>query len=456
MRDRITMTNGFWVMPALLIIGAMLFLLAQPVYAQNGQDTDDGDPCAVLRATPETIPNMTPAQALDTSGLQMASVNDYDTAIVLFSQAISTDPEYLDAYVHRGCAYLAQGSADEGIADLQQFIVQSEDAERVADVQAVVDSYAGDPEACVAGTTYTNQQQARDILVGFVADNATADDFNDRGLAYICLGDFDDAVRDFSAALDLDKTNTAYYNNRGFVFGLQDRYEDALNDYALALSADPENDVAHNNYGHALLQLGRYEEALESLNTALDINPTYTFALTNRGDVYEALGELDLAIADYTRALEVNPQADNYYNLRGLLYLDVPNYPNALADFERASELQPDNAVYRYNQGYTLYYAGQSEEAVTRFSEAVAINPNYVNALDWRGYVYWQMDEPALCIADYTLIFSLGTNNDDPVLWNTRGLCYHDLCVMLFQKLIRRNYLGEISDKARLVPTKNP
>lgn len=80
------------------------------------------------------------------------------------------------------------------------------------------------------------------------------------------------------------------------------RHEEALADYSKAIELKPDYTKAYNNRGYALKQLGRYEEALDSFSRAIELNAKYIDAYRDRAALYRELGEDALAEADEEKA----------------------------------------------------------------------------------------------------------------------------------------------------------
>lgn len=201
---------------------------ALPAHAQ----TDLPDFCADLSSPPALPAQPTTAQTLDHSGLQLARTGDFNTATVLFSQALDNDASLFDAYLHRGCAYVAMADTESAYADLQDYIRTSGDTGESASVRAYLVENGVQIERlrCVDGSAYTFQDEARETINSFNEGSADAEAFNERGLANQCVGDTDGALRDFSRALELVKTNAVYYSNRATVYTGLGQYQEALSD----------------------------------------------------------------------------------------------------------------------------------------------------------------------------------------------------------------------------------
>jgi tetratricopeptide (TPR) repeat protein len=410
------MLRRLWLVVLILSVSSVIWTV--PVMAQ------DDELCDVITVEFALPANPSTAETLVDTGFQMTVRNDFATAITLFSQALELDSDLSDIYLYRGCAYANNNDPDSAIADLQTYSTLINDRALSNNIEAYVENIMSGPRACMGGTTYADQNEARITVVGFIEQGADGDDFNDRGLAHICLGNYEQAIRDFSRALDLDKTVSQYYANRGFVYDLQSNYESAVLEYERAIQLDSQNDVAWNNLGYALSALERYDEALDAYNEALKLDASDAVTLSNRADLYIILERYEDAEVDYTEAIKVNPIAFNY-NVRGLFYLDFNITDLAISDFELASELEPDSAVYLNNLGYSYYLQFDYENAITYLNESLALDSNYDIARSNRGLAYWQSGEYALCIADYTVLLSVDPNDD--VSANNRGLCHEDL-----------------------------
>ena len=95
-------------------------------------------------------------------------------------------------------------------------------------------------------------------------------------------GNWEDAVRWTSRALELDPGHAEVRNNRGAALRALGRYAEALADYAHVLAMVPASVVALNGRGVALAALNRHAEAIASYDEALRISPAFAPARFNR------------------------------------------------------------------------------------------------------------------------------------------------------------------------------
>jgi tetratricopeptide (TPR) repeat protein len=93
------------------------------------------------------------------------------------------------------------------------------------------------------------------------------------GIAYLNLGDYNQAKRYFARAAKADKTNAAAVNNLGMVYYHQKDFRRAIREYQKATVIDPNQAGAHANLGFAFYNSNKYPEAATEFQKALEIDP---------------------------------------------------------------------------------------------------------------------------------------------------------------------------------------
>ncbi len=158
------------------------------------------------------------------------------------------------------------------------------------------------------------------------ADPSAADALADirAGNQAFAEGRLEQAVGDFTRAIDtgeLDPEALALaYNNRGVVFGELGDFDRAIADYARALELKPGDAKTVRN-----LRIAHTRRALAAAK----------------------LGETDRALADLTRAIELEPNHPTAYVRRAALRLERGELPAAIEDLETATRLAPDDREAR-------------------------------------------------------------------------------------------------------------
>jgi tetratricopeptide (TPR) repeat protein len=139
-----------------------------------------------------------------------------------------------------------------------------------------------------------------------ISDEFTARVFNNRGIAYYHLGDWQRALADFDRAIRDAPRLPDLYNNRGNVWLAQENWEKALADFERVIKLAPRHSQAFNNRANLHQAKGELAEALADYNCAIEFNPANALALANRGLTLLELGRNQEAALDFERAIKLN------------------------------------------------------------------------------------------------------------------------------------------------------
>lgn len=134
--------------------------------------------------------------------------------------------------------------------------------------------------------------------------------WNNRGEAYIRLGQTDRAIVDFKKAIELDESKSRSFvpwNNLGKLYYQQQDYQKAIDAYEQALSVKKDYLPALIGLGNVQKSVGMYSQASESYDQALAINGDYHEAWYGKGSVAEYLKECQAAREYYQKAFELKP-----------------------------------------------------------------------------------------------------------------------------------------------------
>jgi tetratricopeptide (TPR) repeat protein len=160
-------------------------------------------------------------------------------------------------------------------------------------------------------------------------------------------GELNDALNDFTEAVELDPKMAAGYANRGFVLNDLHEADKAEKDFETALQIQPDFGEAHLGLAYAELQLRRPASALTQLDAAQRaLGKSHALHLA-RAEAFRQEQDFSHAGAEYRIALAETP---NDLTIE-LAYADVlyhaREYPEAAAALNKAVKLAPsDPAVY--------------------------------------------------------------------------------------------------------------
>jgi tetratricopeptide (TPR) repeat protein len=188
--------------------------------------------------------------------------------------------------------------------------------------------------------------------------------YNNRGIAYSDMGQYDRAIEDFNKVIAMNPDYPLVYNNRGIAFSRRGLYDNAIEDFSRAIALKPDFYDAYNNRGIAFDKAGLFEKAIEDFQKALVLNPGFERTYINRGVAYQHAGMLDRAIQDFNTALSINPRSENAYNNRGICFYKKGDFDRAIEDYTRAIAINPYSQEAYYNRGVSYYRKGLSDKAV--------------------------------------------------------------------------------------------
>ena len=111
------------------------------------------------------------------------------------------------------------------------------------------------------------------------------------------------------------------------------------------------------------------------------------------------------SLAQSDKETPVN-RAVAYYN-RAIRYRARGDNDRAIADYTEAIRLNPNYVNAYHNRGVAYHVKGDSDRAIADFSEAIRLNPSFAPAYSCRGTVYAGRKEYARAIADFSDAFRI-------------------------------------------------
>ncbi len=142
-------------------------------------------------------------------------------------------------------------------------------------------------------------------LVGVSLPLGTVQWHLDEGEELARQGRLDEAIKEFTKAIELDPLFAETYNGRGLVYSSLSQFERAIKDYDQAISLNPQYAEAYYNRGLAYFYLGQFERAIREYDRAIFLDPQYAVAYANRARSYTLLGMDAEAQQDVNQAVEL-------------------------------------------------------------------------------------------------------------------------------------------------------
>ena len=230
--------------------------------------------------------------------------------------------------------------------------------------------------------------------------NEESDKHNSQGNTYYNSEKYDDAIKEFTAAIAIEDNNPVYYNNRGWAYLNSSKNDEALVDFNKTIQLEPDYANAYSGRASVYLKKGETDEAKINFKRAALI-------YIDRRDYDDAAEELNSAIeAD-------NNYGEAYYYL-GLIENRRNNYQKAIHNYDEAIRLGYIEGGYVYNGiGYAKYHLGRYEDAIQNFDKAIEKKEDYAEAYQFRGESHYSLHDYKKAAADFEKYLELDEDIDE-------------------------------------------
>ncbi|MBD6617311.1 tetratricopeptide repeat protein [Komarekiella sp. 'clone 1'] len=220
-------------------------------------------------------------------------------------------------------------------------------------------------------------------------------------------GKFQEAVEDFTKAIQSDSQNALAYNRRGDTFYRLGDYQKAQADSSQAILLNPQDANAYYDRGFSLYELGKYKEAIADYTQAIKLDAKNPFFYYGRGLTRIKLKDNKGAIGDFSKAIAVKPDYSEAYLQRGILRRRLKLRQAAIQDFDAVIGINPSDAKAYYQRGLTQVANQQKDAAIKDYTNAISINPKYIEAYLNRGDIYSDQGEQLEATEDYNKVLQI-------------------------------------------------
>lgn len=222
--------------------------------------------------------------------------------------------------------------------------------------------------------------------------------------AYQATQDYNKALKFTTQAVNIFPNDYVAYERLGNLHCVYlKNYNQAIGAYAKSFELNPKNPSGWINYGYSLSQMGKEPSAIAIYERALKLDSVEAKALmyNNLGYGYLKLKKYPQALLNLNKSIETDPDLPMAYISLGEYYLELKKYPEAIAKFDFALDMEniadQDRSVAHYNRGLARYRQKKLVQALTDLDQAVALNPEFTEALEANGIAYY--DSGDLCKA---------------------------------------------------------
>ena len=221
-------------------------------------------------------------------------------------------------------------------------------------------------------------QGAFEIFEKIDKTSQNAEILNYKGLFELEKMNFIEAIKDFSKAIQIDKSNSKYYYNLGNAYFYTGWADEAQKAYQKALYINPENLDYRYSLAYLYYEQKEYQKSKKETDAILEINPKHSQA-----NVLKAL--LLANKKDYITAQEIlennikNGYGDDFTkSTLSEIYAELSNFGKAEKLILEILEKNPDNLSYLGNLAEIYIKERDYNKALELVQKMLSINPNYI------------------------------------------------------------------------------
>mmetsp|Transcript_60465 Transcript_60465/g.141611 ORF Transcript_60465/g.141611 Transcript_60465/m.141611 type:complete len:681 (-) Transcript_60465:178-2220(-) len=343
---------------------------------------------------------------LNNRGLASYHLEEYNDAAADFTAALEAEPDNASVLFNRGNAYFQLGEHQEALDDYAEAIRLEPDNptylhhkglayQGCGEVREAIACYEEalhrDPGhhpsrfhlgiMCHADGQY---ERALEAFNGGVPPDEALHEA--RGLVYRDMGDYQTALVDFDAVIDLEPERGRHYYNRGVVYHRMGREQDAIEDLSRAIELGSTEAAVFSERGLAWRSFGNVAQAVIDLTAAIEADGTQTLYLSNRAQCLFEQGLYDRAEADLSRALQIDGRDAELLYRRGITRYAQRHYAESIADLKAALAQGPipgHEAEVYYHLGVSYANLGKHQLAVPVYDQAIGLakgdRPHYLH-----------------------------------------------------------------------------
>jgi predicted O-linked N-acetylglucosamine transferase (SPINDLY family) len=235
-------------------------------------------------------------------GLVLEKVGAVIQSVQAYEEAITLDPEWIDAYNNLGNIFLKAGKIEQAEANYRKAI-------------------AANPNHFGSHLNLGNVLMERHQI--------------------------DEAVETYEKALQL-----------------KPRDPDILHNLGVALDAKNDPAQAALYYGYAYYRKGQYQEAINQYQHFLETQTGDVHFYITLADCYKNLNQYEETIKNYQEAIQLYPKAAELYFFLALALRDFGRTQEAIAFVTEASQLLPDNLILKLEKQFLLPIIYENEEEI--------------------------------------------------------------------------------------------
>jgi tetratricopeptide (TPR) repeat protein len=154
-----------------------------------------------------------------------------------------------------------------------------------------------------------------------------------------------------------------------------------------------------------------YSNIIKTANENLGIEITDSWTAYRIGEAFFKKGDLERALIFYKKATEVAPYNLDFQEKLGAAYIALQYLPQALQTYEFILKENPKRKIAQCNLGYVKALLGEYDEAEKHYDFAIALDPDYEQALLNKASLLFQKNDKAASLKLLKRILKINPEN---------------------------------------------
>lgn len=186
----------------------------------------------------------------------------YQAAADDCAQAIEHNPNQVEARLNLGLAYYSLEQYSAAASQYQQVLQISPHDYRASYNLGLAQASTGEHRLAIVQYSHALETMPP-------VSHTKAAVYRDRGVSYMLLENYSEAVRDLTTAIEQDPGDVLAHFDRGCAYHRSRQLTLALQEFGWVVEQAPQNAQAYFNQGSVLAQMGKTARAIATLNQAL-------------------------------------------------------------------------------------------------------------------------------------------------------------------------------------------
>jgi len=250
-----------------------------------------------------------------------------------------------------------------------------------------------------------------------MANKQKAEDFKAKGNKEFSSGNFNEAIKLYTKAIEADGTNHLYFSNRSAAYAGLLSWDKALEDASKSIQINKTFVKGYYRKGLAEVELKRYEVAVKTLKEGLALDP-------NSADVKDKLKEAEHLYQKNKPKVRVNPDGSPMSAAMVLkedgndLFKEskyeqaIDKYTQAIASVSPKDDPTQIAPIYNNRAACHQQYHNYTE-MVKDCTESLKLMPNNnIKALIRRGFAFEALEKLEKALEDLRAALLLDPSND--------------------------------------------